>query len=128
MGGWRPGEPAKIQEVLRFPAVAQGLNGGCLIAPNVVLLADPFAGLIWRVDLAPDGRATASIWLQHYSMGHDPNGGPLADQPGINGLRYVASTGHPTSPPRIGAPPTRPTCTRRRRQSAAICRPKRRRR
>lgn len=92
--GWTPGAPAKPEEVLRFPEVAQSLNGGCVIAPGVVLVADSFAGLIWRVDLSPDGRATPSIWLQHYSMGHDPNGGPMADQPGINGLRHVAATGH----------------------------------
>ncbi len=81
-------------EVLRFPDIAQSLNGGCMIAPGIILVADSFAGLIWRVDFVRDGRATTSVWLRHYSMGHDPNGGLLADQPGINGLCHVASTGH----------------------------------
>ena len=92
--GWAPGTPATTTEVLRFLAIAQSLNGGCVIAPGVLLFADSFAGLIWRVDLDADDRATASLWLKHYSMGHDPNGGKLADQPGINGLRFVGSTSH----------------------------------
>ncbi len=94
MRGWAPGAPAALSEVLRFPEAAQSLNGSCLVAPGVLLLADSFAGLIWRVDFGPGGPARASVWLKHYSMGHDPNGGKLADQPGINGLRFVGSTSH----------------------------------
>ena len=94
MRGWAPGAPAALSEVLRLPEDAQSLNGACLVAPGVLLLADSFAGLIWRVDLGSSGAARASVWLKHYSMGHDPNGGKLADQPGINGLRFVQSTSH----------------------------------
>ena len=94
MRRWEPGAPAFPTEVLRFPATAQSLNGACLVGQDVLLLADSFAGLIWRVDLGPDGRAVPSVWMKHYSMGHDPNGGKLADQPGINGLRFVGSTSH----------------------------------
>jgi hypothetical protein len=61
-----------------------------LVAPNVILLADSFAGLIWRVDL-PKGGGTpvARVWLQHESMGYYP-GQLKPEQPGINGIRYVA--------------------------------------
>ena len=92
--GWTPGSSVRPERVLEFPGIVQGLNGGCLIGPGVILLTDCFAGLIWRVDPRPDGGAIPSVWLKHYSMGHDPNGGKLADQPGINGLRYVARSGH----------------------------------
>jgi hypothetical protein len=33
---------------MQFPRAARGLNGMCLIAPRVLLVADSFAGLIWR--------------------------------------------------------------------------------
>jgi len=73
-----------------------GLNGACLLAPRVILLADSLAGLIWRVDLAEDGlTATASVWLQHHTMTPDPDNrltGALGPQPGINGIRYAART------------------------------------
>ena len=48
-----------------------GLNGGCLLAPDV-LLAAGMADLIWRVDLAEDGTASARIWLQHDNMKNRP--------------------------------------------------------
>src|SRR5215469_18788132 len=66
---WRPGEPARAERVLEFPGRAGGLNGSCLLAPGVIVLADSLAGLIWRVDLAPgDGEPTARVWLQHDSL------------------------------------------------------------
>jgi sugar lactone lactonase YvrE len=95
MRGWVPGAPVKPTRVLTFDQPA-GLNGACLLAPRVILLADSLAGLIWRVDLTDDGRtATASVWLRHHSMAPDPDNGftsPLGPQPGINGIRHAART------------------------------------
>jgi hypothetical protein len=94
MRGWAPGQPVKPEVVLHFPEPARGLNGGCLIAPETVLIADCFAGLIWRVDLPADGgKATARVWLKHDSMAPDPDG-PMPDQPGINGVQYAANTNY----------------------------------
>src|SRR5271163_817911 len=94
MRGWIPGAPANPTQVLTFVQPA-GLNGSCLIAPRVILLADSLEGLIWRVDLADDGlTATASVWLQHHTMAPDPDNGftsPIGPQPGINGIRYAES-------------------------------------
>jgi hypothetical protein len=95
MRGWVPGAPVKHTRVLTFDRPA-GLNGACLLAPRVILLADSLAGLIWRVDLAEDGlTATASVWLQHHAMDPDPDNGltsALGPLPGINGIRYAART------------------------------------
>jgi sugar lactone lactonase YvrE len=95
MRGWVPGAPVTPTQVLTFERPA-GLNGSCLIAPRVILLADSLAGLIWRVDLADDGlSASASVWLQHHTMAPDPDSGltsALGPQPGINGIRYAART------------------------------------
>jgi sugar lactone lactonase YvrE len=85
----------KPTRVLTFDQPA-GLNGACLLAPRIILLADSLAGLIWLVDLADDGlTATASVWLRHHTMAPDPDNGftsPLGPQPGINGIRYAAQT------------------------------------
>ena len=95
MRGWIPGAPVSRTRVLTFDQPA-GLNGACLIAPRVILLADSVAGSIWRVDLADDGlTATASVWLQHHTMAPDPDNGltsPMGPQPGINGIRYAERT------------------------------------
>jgi hypothetical protein len=93
---WRPGEPTRAETVLQFPGRAGGLNGSCLLAPGVIVLADSLAGLIWRVDLPPGGSpATARVWLQHDSLACDPGGAPvlgIVQQPGVNGIRYAART------------------------------------
>jgi hypothetical protein len=95
MLGWVPGAPVKHTRVMTFDRPA-GLNGSCLLAPRVILLADSLAGLIWRVDLAEDGlTATASVWLQHHTMAPDLDNrltSPMGPQPGINGIRYAART------------------------------------
>jgi len=91
---WAPGKPVNPEVVLKFPDIARGLNGSCLIAPKIMLVADCFAGLIWRVDLPSDGgKATARVWLKYDSMDYDPNG-PLPTQPGVNGLKYVSKTNY----------------------------------
>ena len=90
--GWAPGQSVKPEVVLQFPQAVRGLNGGCLLAPGIVLIADCFASLIWRVDVpADDGKPTASVWLKHDSMAHDPDG-PMPDQPGVNGVQYADKT------------------------------------
>jgi len=71
----------------------RALDGSCLIAPTVILLADALADLIWRVDLSDDGhRATAGIWLAHHSMAFNPDSPLKPTVPGINGVRYAAQT------------------------------------
>ncbi len=92
--GWQPGTPAPLETVFRFPDTARGLNGSCLLAPGVVLVADCFAGLIWRIDVQPDGRdMQARVWLAHESMGYFP-GKLKPEQPGVNGIRYAARSHH----------------------------------
>ncbi|XGV94789.1 MAG: hypothetical protein ACAF41_18840 [Leptolyngbya sp. BL-A-14] len=88
--GWVPGTLVEPEQVFQFPKNVRGLNGCCPLAPGVLLLADSFAGLIWRVDLPRDGgTAVARVWLQHESMGYYP-GELKPEQPGVNGIRYAA--------------------------------------
>ena len=92
--GFRPGSPVRPDMVFRFPATARGLNGSCLIAPGVVLIADCFAGLIWRVDVQAGGRdIQARVWVEHETMGYFP-GKLKPEQPGVNGVRYAARSHH----------------------------------
>ena len=51
LNGWNPGEPVTPEAILHFPEPVHGLNGSCVVAPGVILIADCFASLIWRVDL-----------------------------------------------------------------------------
>jgi hypothetical protein len=89
---WSPGAPADVARVLTFEQPGAVLNGSCLIAPRITLVADSVAGQIWRVDLAEDGlSATARVWLAHDSMAFDPDN-PLNPQPGVNGVRYDSKT------------------------------------
>lgn len=89
---WAPGAPVEPRFVLQFPEPWCGLNGGCLIAPHV-LLAAGMAGLIWRVDLAEDGTASARIWMQHDTMKNRP-GERKPEQPGTNGVQFAARSHH----------------------------------
>lgn len=93
---WRPGDPVSPEIIYTFDDRAGGLNGSSLLAPGVMLVADSFAGLIWRIDLGKDAKsATARIWLAHDTMAMDPDSGvPPPPQPGVNGVRYGAQTGH----------------------------------
>ena len=89
---WSPGDSVTPHTVVTFDDRAKGLNGSCLLAPGVLLLADCFAGLIWRVDLTEAGLAgTASVWLEHETMSPDPDSTLTPPQPGINGIRLDAS-------------------------------------
>ena len=91
---WNPGAAVHPEMVLQLPPSARGLNGSCLIAPGVLLLADSFASLIWRVDLPPGGGTpTPRVWLKHESMGYYP-GQLKPEQPGVNGVRFAAKTSH----------------------------------
>ena len=88
---WSPGESIEPQLVLELPAPKVGLNGGCLIAPDVLLIAGA-ADLIWRVDLPKNGGETsARVWLRHDNMKNRP-GEKKPEQPGVNGIRYAART------------------------------------
>lgn len=91
--GWIAGTPIQPQKVMDFPDRAGGLNGGCLVGPRTILVADSIAGLIWRVDLPGDGaRPVARVWLEHESMGYYP-GQMKPEQPGINGIQYARELG-----------------------------------
>lgn len=91
--GWSPGEGIEPRVVLEFPDPKVGLNGGCLIATDVLLIAG-FTDLIWRVDLPGDGgEASARVWLRHDNMKNRP-GEKKPEQPGVNGVRYAARTHH----------------------------------
>ncbi|QZH59242.1 hypothetical protein K1X22_23995 [Mycolicibacterium farcinogenes] len=101
---WTPGGAVPTCRVLTFAPDSAGPNGSCLLAPNVIVVADCVEGLIWRVDLSDDGlSATAKPWLQHASMAPsytDPFAPVVLSNtvqipmPGVNGVRYAASTGH----------------------------------
>ena len=89
---WKPGMPVLVQPVLKFPFPVLALNGADLLAPNVILVADSGAGLIWRVDLSAEGtKGTARVWLKDPSMNTTVSG-LRNKQPGINGLEYVEKT------------------------------------
>lgn len=47
---WRPGNAVDPELVLEFPEPKVGLNGSCLLNPDVLLVAG-VTSLIWRVDL-----------------------------------------------------------------------------
>ena len=91
--GWSPGAPVRPELVMQFPKEARAPNGACLIAPGVMLVADCFASLIWRIDLPAGGKPTFRVWLHHDSMGYYP-GQLKPEQPGVNGVRYAARSNH----------------------------------
>jgi hypothetical protein len=91
---WARGKEIHPELVFTFPSAVRALNGSCLIGPRTILVADCFASMIWRVDLAEDGRnAAASVWLKHYSMLYHP-GEMKPEQPGINGVRFAEKTSY----------------------------------
>src|SRR5262245_47437841 len=94
--GWTPGDPVSPDIIYTFDDRALALTGSCLLSPTVMLVADCFAGLIWRVDLTDGARTvSARVWLAHDTMADDPDGEvPPPPQPGVNGVRYGARTGY----------------------------------
>jgi hypothetical protein len=91
--GWAPGSPVTPKLVLEFPEPKAGLNGSCLLAPGILLVAGA-TDLIWRVDLPADGgEARAGVWLRHDNMKNRP-GEKKPEQPGVNGVRFNRKTGH----------------------------------
>ena len=88
---WSPGAPLEPKLVFEFPKETRGPNGICLLASGVILVADCFAGLIWRIDL--QGEPLARVWLKHHSMGYYP-GKLKPEQPGVNGVHYAARSQH----------------------------------
>ncbi|MEE6177939.1 hypothetical protein [Mycobacterium sp. 050134] len=96
LDNWAPGDPVSPEIIYTFGDGVRALNGSCLLGPNVLAIADCFAGLVWRVDLADDTRsAAARVWLADDTMADDPDSGvPPPPQPGVNGVRYGAHTGH----------------------------------
>jgi hypothetical protein len=96
LNDWTPGDPVSPEIVFTFDERVRALNGCCLIGPGVLLVADCFAGFIWRIDLGDKARsAKAGIWLAHDTMAMDPDSElPPPPQPGVNGVRYDPQTGH----------------------------------
>jgi hypothetical protein len=93
---WAPGDSVSPEIIFTFDERVGALNGCCLIARRVLVIADCFAGLIWRIDLEDNVRsAKARIWLAHDTMAWDPDSEvPPPPQPGINGVRYGPQTGY----------------------------------
>jgi len=96
LNGWTPGTPVNPEIIYTFDERVRALNGSCAFGPSSMLLADCFAGLIWRVDLFDHAhKATADVWVSHDTMWHDPDSEvPPPPQPGVNGVRYGAKTGY----------------------------------
>lgn len=96
LNDWTPGDPVSPEIVFTFDERVRALNGCCLIGPGVLLVADCFAGFIWRIDLGDKARsAKAGIWLAHDTMAMDPDSElPPPPQPGVNGVRYGPQTGY----------------------------------
>ena len=90
---WKQGDAVKPEVVFQFPETARGLNGSCLLAPGIILIADCFASLIWRIDLHANSNPTARVWKSHESMGYFP-GELKPEQPGVNGVRFASKTNH----------------------------------
>jgi hypothetical protein len=94
LDGWRAGTRIAPTLLCRFPERARALNGCCLIAPAVALVADCFAGLIWRLDLRPNGESPIiGVWLEDDSMGYYP-GTMKPEQPGVNGIRFAGKSNY----------------------------------
>lgn len=93
---WMPGDPVSPEIILTFDDRVRALNGSCSLGAGTILVADCFAGLIWRIDLGPGARsATVRIWLAEGTMADDPDSEVAPPpQPGVNGVRYGPNTGY----------------------------------
>jgi hypothetical protein len=97
LNGWTFQDPIEPVIIYSFTDYrVRGLNGGCLVGPGVMLLADCFAALIWRVDLSAGGHAaTARVWAADDTMAPDPDSEIAPPpQPGINGIHYGPTLGY----------------------------------
>lgn len=56
LNGWEPRAPVAPEVIFTFGDRVRALNGSYLLGPGVLAVADCFAGLIWRVDLADNAR------------------------------------------------------------------------
>lgn len=74
------------------PEPQVGLNGACLLAPDV-LLAAGMAELIWRVELTTERGATPRVWLRHDMM-KNRAGQMKPEQPSTNNMQFDARMGH----------------------------------
>lgn len=89
---WKAGTPVAPELICQFPERARGVNGACLLGPRAMLVADCFAGLIWRLDFPANGAPPSfKVWLEHESMGYFP-GKMKPEQPGVNGVHYASKT------------------------------------
>ena len=62
---WKLDMPVPVHRILKFPLRFSAVNGSCVLAPRVILVADSLLGLIWRVDLSADGTTgRARVWLK----------------------------------------------------------------
>ena len=84
---WQHGHAIQPRLMLQMPQPWAGFNGAALIAPDV-LIAAGIAGLLWRIELATDGTASARVWLEHDSMKNRP-GEMKPEQPGANGVQSL---------------------------------------
>jgi hypothetical protein len=94
MRSFSPSDVSKPVTILRFPSESCLLNGTAVLSSTVMLCADSWADLIWRVDIPQDGRApSARIWLKHDMLAHslDPK---KHEVPGVNGLKFNAKDMH----------------------------------
>jgi hypothetical protein len=80
--------------VFKFPPDSKILNGACALSSSVILCADSWADLIWRVDIPEDGSApSARVWLKHSMLAHSQDSAKH-DVPGVNGLKFNKKDGH----------------------------------
>jgi hypothetical protein len=96
LNGWKPGQAVHPEPALHLPQPVRGLNGSCVIAPGIILLADSFARLILRVDVhVADGKPKPGVWLEHDSMDYIPGQRKqLYFIPGVNGIQYSPKRGY----------------------------------
>jgi hypothetical protein len=55
MNSYKTSDPLKATPVLTFPPRSRVLNGSAALSETVILCADSWADIIWRVDIPPDG-------------------------------------------------------------------------
>ncbi|KEY64094.1 hypothetical protein S7711_09489 [Stachybotrys chartarum IBT 7711] len=81
-----------LTQVATFPVRSRVINGSARLSTNLILCADSWAGLIWKVEIPQDGgEPSMSVWKE--SAMFLPSSDPArADVPGVNGLKYNEKT------------------------------------